>query len=308
MPRSFEPSPGAKQSEVILPTHASASDRRRSVVDAVLLVLLAMGLVWLSRVGIAHGTWGYDAFAYWSVDPSHPYAITMNEHGAYLYAPVFVPLGQLLGLLPYGVYLVAWTGLLLLTLAWLGRGWGAILFLIPVVAFEVLAGNINLLLAAALVIGLSRPAAWAFILLTKVTPGVCLLWFAARRDWRSVGIALGVTAVMVGLSIVLAPGAWREWLDRLAIESARAEPGPWASLAGPLWTRLGLAALVSVLAGALGLRWPLAIAFVLALPNPSPQSLAVLTALVPLIALDRRDPLPRHARQRALATAQVASR
>ena len=53
------------------------------------------------------------------------------------------------------------------------------------------------------------------------------------------------------------------------------------------------AALISFAAGAVGLRWPLAIAFTLALPNPSPQSLSVLTALVPLIALDRRDPLER---------------
>jgi hypothetical protein len=287
---------------------APASARWRPVVDAFLLVLLAEGLVCLSRAGIAHGTWGYDAFAYWAVDASHPYALTMNVHGAYLYAPVFVPLGQLLGLLPYEVFLIAWTGLLLAVLAWLGRGWGAVLFMVPFVAFEVLAGNINLLLAAALVIGLSRPAAWAFILLTKVTPGVCLLWFVARRDWRSVGVAFGITAAIVGVSVVLAPSVWREWLDRLTIEGARAEPGPWAALAGPLWLRLGLAAVISLVAGAWGLRWPLALAFVLALPNPSPQSLSVLTALVPLIALDRRDPLSRHVRQPLLATAWVSPR
>ena len=118
----------------------------------------------------------------------------MNVHGAYLYAPVFLPLTTALGFLPYPLYLVGWTALLVLALAWLGRGFGAVLFLIPFVAFEILAGNINLLLAVALVVGLSHPAAWAFILLTKVTPGVCLLWFAARRQWRSVAIALGTTA------------------------------------------------------------------------------------------------------------------
>lgn len=275
------------------PTHG------RPVVDGILLVLLATGLVWLSWAGIANGTWGYDAFAYWSVDSSDPYAITMNEHGAYLYAPVFVPLGQLLGLLPYGVFLVAWTGFLLLTLAWLGRGWAAILFLVPFVAFEVLAGNINLLLAAALVIGLSRPAAWAFVLLTKVTPGVCLLWFVGRRDWHSITVALGVTAVLAGASVALAPGVWQEWIGRLSTESARSDPGPWAAVVGPLWVRLTIAGAISLVAGVRGLRWPLAIAFTMALPNPSPQSLSVLVALVPLIALDRAEPLePRLRRPR----------
>ena len=39
----------------------------------------------------------------------------------------------------------------------------------------------------------SRPS-WAFVLLTKVTPGIGLLWFAIRRRWRDLAIALGVTA------------------------------------------------------------------------------------------------------------------
>lgn len=273
-----------------------ATSGRVRALDAVLLVALATGLVLLSLAGVVHGTWGYDAFAYWSVDPSHPYAVTMGEHGAYLYGPVFVPLGALLGLLPYPVFLVGWTALLLCVLAWLGRGVAAVLFLVPFVAFEVLSGNINLLLAGALVIGLSRPAAWAFVLLAKVTPGVCLLWFVGRRDWRSVAIAVGVTVAIVGVSLVVAPEAWREWLGRLAVEGARAEPGPWAALAGPLWARLAIAAGISLAAGVWGVRWPLAIAFTMALPNPSPQSLSVLVALVPLVALDRTGPLGRRRR------------
>jgi hypothetical protein len=277
------------------------------VLDLLLLATLATGLVALSLSGVAHGTWGYDAYAYWSVDPAHPYAMAMNVHGAYLYAPVFLPLTTLFGLLPYPVFLTAWTALLLATLAWLGRGWGAVLFLVPVVAFEVLAGNINLLIAAALVIGLARPAAWAFILLTKVTPGVCLLWFAARREWRSIGIALGVTAAIAGISLVVAPGAWAAWLERLWAEAQRADPGPWAALAGPLWARLLIAGVISFVAGARGLRWPLAIALTLAMPNPSPQTLAILTALVPLVALDRSQPLERRSALRAPTLRVVGS-
>ena len=263
------------------------------VVDLFLLAILASGLALLSLAGVAHGTWGYDAYAYWAVDAAHPYDTLMNVHGAYLYAPVFLPITTAFGWLPYPLYLAGWTAILLLALAWLGRGFGAVLFLIPFVAFEILAGNINLLLAVALVVGLSHPAAWAFVLLTKVTPGVCLAWFAARRQWRSLAIALGTTAVIAAVSFMLSPATWDAWLARLTVESGRADPGPWAAFAGPLWIRLAIAGAISFVAGVVGLRWPLAIAFLLALPNPSPQSLSVLTALVPLIALDRRDPLER---------------
>ena len=50
---------------------------------------------------------------------------------------------------------------------------------------ELAGGNISLLLAVAIVVGFRWPAAWAFVLLTKVTPGIGLLWFVVRREWRS---------------------------------------------------------------------------------------------------------------------------
>ena len=68
------------------------------------------------------------------------------------------------------------------------------------VSQEILIGNIHLLLAAAIVLGFRWPGTWAFVLLTKVTPGVGLLWFAVRREWRSLGIALGATAAIVAVS------------------------------------------------------------------------------------------------------------
>ena len=75
-----------------------------------------------------------------------------------------------------------------------------VLFTVPV-ASEINAGNIQLLLAAAIVLGVPQrgagwAGAWAFVLLTKVTPGVGLLWFALRRRWRALAIALGVTAAI----------------------------------------------------------------------------------------------------------------
>ncbi len=77
---------------------------------------------------------------------------------------------------------------------------------------ELWGGNITLLIALAVVAGFRWPAAWAFVLLTKVTPGVGLLWFAVRREWRSLAMALGATLAVVAVSSLVAPGLWRDWV------------------------------------------------------------------------------------------------
>src|SRR5207237_2518368 len=92
------------------------------------------------------------------------------------------------------------------------------------------------LLGAAIVLGFRWPWTWAFVLLTKVTPGVGLLWFAFRREWRSLGIALGVTAAIAAVSFALRPDLWREWLD-LLVAATRAPD--WEFIIPiPVWFRL----------------------------------------------------------------------
>ena len=83
----------------------------------------------------------------------------------------------------------------------------AVLLAFPFVAVELTGGNIHLLLAAAIVAEFRWPAAWSFVLLTKVTPGIGLLWFAVRREWRPLMIALGATAAIAGLTFIIVPGA-----------------------------------------------------------------------------------------------------
>ena len=60
---------------------------------------------------------------------------------------------------------------------------------------EINAANIQILLALAVAKGLRHPAAWAIVLLTKVSPGIGLLWFLVRHEWRNLAIALAVTAL-----------------------------------------------------------------------------------------------------------------
>lgn len=61
---------------------------------------------------------------------------------------------------------------------------------------------------------------------------------------------------------------------------------------GPLWLRLVVAMLIAAAGGLLGYRWPVIVATVLAMPAVWVHTPAMLVALIPLVAMDRRDPLP----------------
>lgn len=259
-------------------------------VPVVALIALAMGA--LGMLGDP-ATWGVDAWSYWSYDPTHPYAIGVwGTRGAYQYAPPFAQALMPLQSVPWDWFLLGWTVLGSAALVWL-TGWLSVpLALAPMVTREVWYGNVHLLMAAAVVAGFRRPWAWAFVLLTKVTPGVCLLWFVARRDWRSLRVALGATAVVAAVSWLVAPWLWSEWVAVLADLSSRGGSQVAALQLGPLWLRVVVAGAVAYGAGLAGLRWPVAIAVVIALPSVWFHGLSIVVALVPLAAMDRRDPLP----------------
>lgn len=264
---------------------------RIRAIDAVLLATLVAGMLWIAtRIPI--GAWGYDALSYWPVDAVDPYHhVAWREAGAWVYAPPLLTVRSLFGFLPWEMFLVGWTAFLACLLLFLAPGRAALLFLLPPVALEIYYGNVHLLLAAAVVLGFRWPATWAFVLLTKVTPGVGLAWFVARREWRALGIALGATAVIAGVSLVLAPHLWRDWIEVLMASSGR-ETTWLGSLLGPLWFRVVLATCIAFVGGLAGYRWPVALAVMLAIPALWNITPSVLVALVPLVAMDRHDPLP----------------
>jgi hypothetical protein len=259
-------------------------------------LLLAFGIVLIGvSVFWGAGGWGFDARAYWDIDLSHPYSLNLSDRGAYLYSPAFAQLvGPVAHLLPAEVFLAMWTLGALAALGWLGGRWAAPLLLFPPVALEIWYGNIQLFLATAIVLGFRWPAAWAFVLLTKVTPAVGLVWFAVRREWRALGTALGATAAIAGASFVVAPGLWYEWIAFLAGQAVRPESDFLGVLSlGPLWLRLVAATVIAALGGLLGYRWPVAVAAMIAMPKVWVHSPAMLAALVPLAIMDRREPLDR---------------
>jgi hypothetical protein len=200
---------------------------------------------------------------------------------AYLYSPAFLQLFSPLFALPYTTFLAAWYVLNASALVAVVRGWLPAVLLTGFVVLDVIRGNIETLMALAIVASFRWPAAWAFILLTKVTPGIGLLWFVARREWRSLAIALGATAAVAGVSFALAPHLWGQWLASLVNNvGVRSE---WPLFAVPLLIRVPVAAVLAFVAGLKGWRWLVPIASTLALPGLWPVNLTLLIAVIPLL-------------------------
>jgi hypothetical protein len=206
-----------------------------------------------------------DSKAYYLASLDDPYARSqVGGDYSFLYSPAFAQMLAPLRMLPVNVFVAVWTLLLVVALAWTaGRLALPLLLLQPVVA-SIALGNIELLLAAAIVAGFRWPAAWSFVLLSKVTPGVGLLWFAVRREWRSLAIALGATALIVAVSFALAPRLWFDWVDVLVRNRATTVSLP--VLPGPLALRVTIAAVLIAWGGLTDRRWTVPVGAALAVP------------------------------------------
>ncbi|MFL5777598.1 MAG: glycosyltransferase family 87 protein [Chloroflexota bacterium] len=227
---------------------------------------------------------GQEARSYWMPTLAHPYAnADWTTPSAYVYSPAFLQLVAPLTALPWQAFVAAWAAILLAALRFL-TGPRLLALGVALAFIEVAGGNISLLLAAAIVVGFRWPAAWAFVLLTKVTPGIGLLWFAVRREWRQLGIALVATALVVTVSALMMPVAWQEWIDVLANIAGR--DGTWAAVPIPFVVRLPLAvALVAWGAGS-NRRWTVPVASMIALPALWYGGLTMLLAVIALRATD----------------------
>jgi hypothetical protein len=260
-----------------------ATWRPRAVRDGLIISgWLATGFALIVVTSIAHSV-GYDAYSYWSIDFSDLYGRTVASNfalGAFRYAPPIAFLFGPLGALPWWLFLWLWEALMLALIAWLGGRWSLVLLALPAVALELYHGNIHLLIAAAVVLGLRYPAAWSFVLLTKVTPGIGLLWFAVRREWRALTIALGATALIAAATFVIAPNYWREWIDSLV---GNLNEPQWFSIPPPAPIRLPIAAVVVVWGARTDRPWTIAVAATLGLPIIWPHGLCVLAAAIPFL-------------------------
>jgi len=245
----------------------AATARVRSRLGLDLAIILAVALVGLRLLDVYPWTSTLlDLHTYWLTRDGFEYALDPYTIGAYLYAPAFAQLLAPLTALPWPMFAAAWTALICAAFIWLTGRWAFPLVLTVVVALEIYLGQIDLFIAAVILVGFRFPAVWAFPLLTKVAPGIGLLWFAARREWRSLAIAGGATVAVAALSAVFAPEAWAAWLDMLrrSLVERQTIEGPFIGI--DVWLGLPFAVLLIVWGARTDRHWTVPIGVLLAMP------------------------------------------
>lgn len=268
-----------------LPEPVEARIRDRLGLD--LFVVVAAVLVILRLFDVFPWTpWVLDMHTYWatgagvSYDESDPYVI-----GAYLYAPAFAQAISPLTALPWPWFAALWTAAIAVVYVWLVGRWAFPLLLLTfAVALELYLGQIDLFIAAAVVIGFRYPAVWAFPLLTKVAPGIGLLWFLVRREWRNLAIALTATIAIAAVSALLAPELWRGWYDLLRRSVTDRQTVEGAYLAIPVWLRLPFAVAIIVWGARTDRHWTVPVGILLAMPILWVNVFTLLVAAIPLRA------------------------
>jgi hypothetical protein len=260
------------------------------IVLGVFVVFRLLGVApWLSPA--------FDLHAYWSTNAGLDYSTTRpGDPGAYLYSPAFAQALVPITWLSWPFFAALWTAFVGALLLWLAGRWAIVLLLLPPVAMSIAIGQVDLLIASAIVVGFRWPAAWALPILTKVTPGVAVLWYGVRREWRSLAIALGATAVIVAVSATVDPQAWVGWIAMLGRgQFPRAEDGWYLDV--PLGVRLAVAVVVVVWGARTDRRWTVPLAAVLGMPTLWVNSPTILIACLPLVAAGAHTPAGRWLRR-----------
>ena len=254
-------------------------------------LLTAVGLLLLGLV--VFGVLPYDlhpndSHAYWSVNPADPYRdARLGGVDAFLYAPAVAQLLAPFTQLPFEAFRLL---LGAVSLGALAAASATYTLVVPGVIEDLVRGNIHVLLAVAILAGFRFPGTWAAMLLTKVTPGIGLLWFAIRREWLALAQVAAVTTLIVGGSILLfGIGAWQEWIRLLATSADSPRTYTYLGVAPPpLLVRIPMAVALVVWGGLTNRRWTVPVAAFLALPVIWPSGFALLAAVPPLVLDDRR--------------------
>jgi hypothetical protein len=234
------------------------------------------------------GDGGVDVLAYWhagrhAFDGRQLYANDgVGGAAAYLYPPLLAQLLALPAFAPFAVFAWGWRALELACLRLVVGSWratGIALLVFPLLIAELDAGNVHLIVAAALALLLrgSARAVLPLAVVTKFAP-LAAVPLAAQRDRRALAQSALFIAIVCAGSVIADPGAWHDWLRQIthAGEAGSARLGALPSV--PLALRL-------VIGGALGfaaVRWHRLVvpAVVLCYPVVWWTSLSTLVALV----------------------------
>jgi hypothetical protein len=281
-----------------------------AIAGLVALVAAWVGIVYFAEPwGATLAPSGMDARCYWVPTLADPYLHSnWLDQIAYPYSPAFLQVLQPIRILPWQIFMAIWAAILMAALVYMT---GPRLILLGLAFFglmEIWGGNIEVLVALAVVLGFRWPAAWSFILLTKITPGVGLLWFAVRREWRSLAIVAVATAAIAAVSFVLMPDAWHAWVQVLRNNAGKGGSGTWAAVPIPFFARLPFAVALVIWGARTNRRWTVPVSAMLALPALWYGGLSIMVATLPLLgARSWSDVLRVAAQGRAELAAEVGS-
>ena len=244
----------------------------RSLARPLIVVLYGLGggvalTVWASFTAMFGKP--VDAWCYYRIAPGAPY---WQTDYAFVYSPAAAQAMIPFQILSFEVFVGLVRAAELAAAFALAGPLLPLVILWPPLASEINAANINLLIVAVAVWGLRWPALWSLVLLTKVTPGIGLVWFAVRREWRNLGIALGVTGAIVAASFAYAPGLWFEWPRYMATLTP--------SDGVPLWARMLAAAAVVAWGARTDRAWTVVLAVTIAMPRLHFMTPAMLIGLL----------------------------
>ena len=241
----------------------------------------------------------FDLHAYWITRGGVDYAShAPGPAGTYLYSPAFAQAIRPLTILPLQLFAAIWTALGAALLVWLVGRRALLVALIPPVLLTLVQGQLDLAYAAVAVVGLRWPAAWALPLLTKVTPGIGVVWFLVRREWRGFGLAVGATLAVAAVSYLLDPGAWPSWIALLARTQGPVADPNLVYLPIPLLVRAPIALAVIAWGAWTGRTWTVPVAMTLAMPILWVNSVTILVAVLPMLGAGAASPAGRWWRAR----------
>jgi hypothetical protein len=289
LPVDRRATPGRLEERLVALGDRLGKARLRAIRHALTVVGL-VSLPYIVLVNQSKSMFGFDAYAYWAIDLGDLYGRSVGNTsalGAFRYTPAFGQVFAPFHALPWELFLGLWSIAMVAALVWLSGRWALLLLAFPPIPLELYHGNIHLFVAVAIVVGFRHPIAWAFILLSKVTPGVGVLWFLFRREWRSFAIAVGGTAAIAAVSFAIAPSLWWEYAGTM-VDNLSYDPGHPYPVPIPLPIRTVAAAALVWWGARTDRRWVVPAAAVLALPIIWFHGLAVLAAAIPLWREDRR--------------------
>ena len=243
--------------------------------------------IWATVNYVSGGGVGMDSHAYWLAGRvAHPYRVVPGGMDAFLYSPLFAQTMRPLALLPWPLFCATWA-IVMSAVAWWLTGplpWRWRVAALAVCWTEVLTGNIDLVLAATLVLAVrGRASLVAVGALTKILPVAVLgIWWVGGRRWRELVGGACSTVLLAGLSFAVEPHLWREWAAFL-----------WSHRSGQAASPLRLLTSVLVAAWAARVRDPRWLALALWLSLPMAQILEVQPAVALLAAVRLPGPVAR---------------